>query len=198
MKTSKNSGKILILMLLVIVIVILIIITGMIANRKSGELSNNIKGDSGEKTVEEEIEVENIFETLNFEKAIDDVEKKKDRGTAEVADLINLGVSYYNTGDFDKAKEAYGDAIAKDPNSAYAYTNLGNVFRDEENYREAETNYRKAIKVDSAFINAYLNLAVMFYALERDKNKAVQVLNQGLVNNSGNELLTGLLGEYSK
>ena len=78
-----------------------------------------------------------------------------------------------------------------------AYGNLGNVLRDQGDYRGAEEQYRKAFTVDATFINGYTALAFMLFSLENKPTQAIQVLQQGLVANPGDGILVGLLEQYS-
>ncbi|HXF85477.1 MAG TPA: tetratricopeptide repeat protein [Anaerolineales bacterium] len=58
--------------------------------------------------------------------------------------------------------------MAKDPNYAKAYYNLGNLLSDQpERYAEAEDAYRQAIAKDPNFAQAYSNLGILLRKLGR-------------------------------
>ncbi len=67
----------------------------------------------------------------------------------------------------EKAEVVYRQIIAKNPNDAYAQTQLGDVLRELKRYSEAEDAYRQAIASDSNYANAYSRLGSLLRKLER-------------------------------
>lgn len=75
---------------------------------------------------------------------------------------LNLGV--LKSGHFDDkegAKEQYENILSYEPSNAKAHNNLGNYykfpFRDENNFKIAESHFLKAIELDPRYIEAYIN-----------------------------------------
>jgi len=67
---------------------------------------------------------------------------------------------------------AYRKAAELDPTSAGALVNLGTVYFNARNWREAERQYRKALEIDAEYALAHFNLANLFD--ERgDRSKAL-------------------------
>ena len=60
-----------------------------------------------------------------------------------------------------------------------AHLNLGLVFIDRRMFAEAEASYKKALKLQDSFIQAYVNLADLYRALNRDQ-EGEKVLRRGL------------------
>lgn len=55
-------------------------------------------------------------------------------------------------------------AIKQNPVLAEAYSNLGNVFKERGQLKEALDNYRHAVKLKPDFIDGYINLAAALVA----------------------------------
>jgi tetratricopeptide (TPR) repeat protein len=56
----------------------------------------------------------------------------------------DLGVSYYNAGDYNSAANAYEQSIKYDPNNAQAHANLASAYRQQQKYPEANAQYKQA------------------------------------------------------
>ena len=48
------------------------------------------------------------------------------------------------------------------PDYAEAYNNLGNIYKEQKNYKKAITNYKKAVKIKPNYYEAYNNLGVLY------------------------------------
>jgi len=71
---------------------------------------------------------------------------------------------YLKTNDMAKYKELISEAVAKSPNDADLFYNLGVVSsqsNDPNAKAEAEKNYLRAIEINPQYKNAYMNLAVL-------------------------------------
>ena len=55
-------------------------------------------------------------------------------------------------------------AIKQNPLLAEAYSNLGNVFKERHQLKEALENYRTAVRLKPDFIDGYINLAAALVA----------------------------------
>jgi tetratricopeptide (TPR) repeat protein len=82
---------------------------------------------------------------------------------------LNLGVSYEKKGELDNALKEYQEASGKLP---AAYLFIGNIYFQKEEYDEAETYYKKAIKKDQNNADAYNNLAWLYYTKNEKLDEA--------------------------
>ena len=79
------------------------------------------------------------------------------------AAYYNLGIAYYNQGNYIKAIELWEKAIELDPDLAMAYNNLGVAYKNQGNLTKAIESYEKAIELDPDLAMAYVNLGVAYY-----------------------------------
>lgn len=76
-------------------------------------------------------------------------------------DSTNLEVREYKAayykrrGEFDKAFATYKDIIARDPQYANAWFDMGMIYLEQEQFDKALEHFNIAIKTDPIFINAY-------------------------------------------
>jgi tetratricopeptide (TPR) repeat protein len=132
----------------------------------------------------------------NFDEASKNFESAS-AGKNEADALYKLAVAKYNQKDFQGAADAYQKALAKKPDNAPVLNGLANLYRDQKNIPLAKENYQKAVTVDSAYVVAYSNWAIMLMD-NGDIPGAKKVVDQGLEKNPNNpELMTikNMLGE---
>jgi len=79
--------------------------------------------------------------------------------------LNKKGNRNYNGGLFDEALKYYLEAEVKNPTSPELSYNLGNVFYQKQNYKEALSKYSKALDLKDSLdlANDYYNLGNTFY-----------------------------------
>jgi len=101
----------------------------------------------------------NVLEALKaFEQAVDE--------TPESAEVWNeIGLLYDDDGRASAAAKCYEKAIGLNPHCAKAWNNWGVSFFLREDYREAETRFKEALRLDPALESARLNLADTHEAL---------------------------------
>lgn len=73
---------------------------------------------------------------------------------------LNLGVAYEKNGEFDYAMKEYHAASKKLP---VAYLYIGNIHFRKNEFGEAESYYKKAVRKDPKNSDAYNNLAWLYY-----------------------------------
>ena len=108
----------------------------------------------------------------NDTKSLEIIRKAKDKfpddldfAKSEVATLIKLGKS-------DEAKVGLEEAIAKEPDNAALYFQLGIMEEELGNNEEAKKAYAKSTEVDPNYYNASFNIAVLYY------NEAVNLITE--------------------
>ncbi len=85
---------------------------------------------------------------------------------------INLGVAYEKKGEIDNALKEYRLASKKLP---LAYLYMGNIYFQKNDFDEAESAYKKAIKKDSQNADAHNNLAWLYYTKKENLKEAEEL-----------------------
>jgi tetratricopeptide (TPR) repeat protein len=78
------------------------------------------------------------------DQAIAAYKRTLDISPAYSAASFNLGVDYYNAGDYNNAAAAYQQTIQNDPNNYQAHANLASAYRQLERFPEANAEYKAA------------------------------------------------------
>ena len=95
---------------------------------------------------------------------------------------------YLQLNDFDNYKKLVGEVLVKNPNDADLVYNLA-VISSKTNQAEAEKFYLRAIEIDSKYLNAYLNLAIMKLDAERPVIAQMNKLGSTAADNKKYEVL---------
>lgn len=83
----------------------------------------------------------------------------------EAIQFSNLGVAWYEKGDYDKAIKYYKRAVELNPDFVEAHNNLGVSYAKQGNYNQAIECYKKATKKDLNYATPFSNIGVAFYRL---------------------------------
>ncbi|SFA91664.1 hypothetical protein SAMN05660845_0960 [Flavobacterium swingsii] len=95
----------------------------------------------------------------NAKKAIVDARLVNPDDTNLIMVEANL---YLKTEDYDTYKKLITEVLAKNPNDADLFFNLGVISaKSKDGQAEAEKNYLRVIQIDPKYKNAYINLAVL-------------------------------------
>jgi tetratricopeptide (TPR) repeat protein len=87
----------------------------------------------------------------------------KEKSRHEAEHWFEKGLELEQTGaPMEKIVEAYQQAADIDPGSAGALVNLGTVYFNARDLREAERHYRRALEVDPEYALAHFNLGNLF------------------------------------
>jgi tetratricopeptide (TPR) repeat protein len=97
---------------------------------------------------------------------------------------INLGVAYEKKGELDQAIKEYRLAAKKLP---IAYLYLGNAHFQKEEWADAESYYKKAIKKDPQQADAYNNLAWLYCTRGENLDQAEKLALKAIELNSTKE-----------
>lgn len=107
-----------------------------------------------------------------------------------------LAVVKYRLKKYSESIDLYQKLIAGGADAAFAWNGIGNAYRDwadedgahkTEYQKNAEDAYGKAIALNSGYVAAYSNLALL-YESESRKDDALRVLNQGIQATASKEL----------
>ena len=77
------------------------------------------------------------------------------------SDLSLLAHSYLAVDNKDKALELFNE-LSKEESNIDAKLVSGNILRDQGKFKEAEDKYKEVMKINTGYIQAYLNLASMY------------------------------------
>ena len=91
----------------------------------------------------------------------------------------NLGMAYYDKGDFEKAIEYCKKSISLNPDYFEAYNNLGIAYIATGKTVRAMKYFKTAIRLKRDFVSSYSNLGHL-YAFIGYKDKAVEILNAAI------------------
>lgn len=117
---------------------------------------------------------------------------------------LNLGLSYYEQGDYENAILHFNLAIAEEPGMSEAYNDRGLAYAAIEENNKALADFDKAIELDPSSAGSYSNRGTLYLSLGNheqslaDLNKAIE-LSPKLAKAYHNRGLTYLdLGELDK
>ncbi len=96
--------------------------------------------------------------------------------TPEVA-YLNMGIAYYEKGDYAASIESLRKAASLKPDLAAAYYNMGLALEREKKRDEAVAAYRKAVKLRPRYAKAYYRLGFLLVK-ERDKKGAIEAFEK--------------------
>ena len=114
-----------------------------------------------------------------------------------VEQIHRTGVSYYESGEFEKAIEAYKQAIKLRPDSQESYYHLGMAYSSMGRYKEAIEAYNNAIRIKPDYAAAYYNLGHAHSNLNQ-YDKAIRVFRQAIQYDPNNvEIYLALGDAYS-
>ncbi|NIM58873.1 MAG: tetratricopeptide repeat protein [Candidatus Aminicenantes bacterium] len=91
--------------------------------------------------------------------------KVLDEKEFEAIHFCNLGVAWYEKGDYAKVIEYSERAIRLDPKYAVAFNNLGAAHAKQGNLDVAMECYKKATSINPNYAAAFSNIGVTFYRL---------------------------------
>ena len=86
---------------------------------------------------------------------------------------------------YSEAEREYKLAAQEEPNDARAHAGLGNVYLDQERFKDAVSAYRQALKVKADYLPVYQPLAYSLARLDR-YDEAIETLKQALPYDSNN------------
>ncbi len=96
-------------------------------------------------------------------------------------DWVKIGVGYQESKNFDKAAEAFKEAIKMKPNYLEAYINLGNIHFILGKYSEAIEAYNYAVGNIQNKNGVYNKIGTSYFILG-DYNKAIETYKQAINN----------------
>lgn len=122
-------------------------------------------------------------------KAVSDARKSNPNDISLIMSEANL---YLQTNDYVTYKNLISEVLAKDPNNADLYYNLGVISsqsKDKQAKIDAEGYYLKTIQIDPKYKNAYINLSVLKLEGEKEIVEAINKLTTSAADSKKYEAL---------
>ncbi len=120
--------------------------------------------------------LENYMKVLTI---LHDGDEDVDMAISEGVVCFDIGYSYEQLGNEDKAIEAYLKA-AEDPTaSTLSKTALGNIYFHQKAYDKSKSYFEEVISEDDKAYEAFVNLSAI-YALQEDQAMALSLLTQAI------------------
>jgi tetratricopeptide (TPR) repeat protein len=98
----------------------------------------------------------------------------------EAVQFCNLGVAWYERGDYEKAVEFSQKAVSLNPGYVAALNNLGVAYAKQGKFTVALECYEKATCLEPHYGTAFYNIGVTFYKLG-DQDKAIEYFKKAFV-----------------
>jgi len=111
----------------------------------------------------------------------DDLSRLQDKARAEPRNAMawaELGEAYYDKAQYQLAVEAYGRALALDPNSAPLLNMQGDSYRMLGKYDQAVACFRAALKENPKSVPALFNLSLVYSGPKKDNETALILLRR--------------------
>lgn len=102
------------------------------------------------------------------------LEKEAQENPANEKTWIELGNSYFDTGQNEKAIQAYRKALEINPNDANVWTDMGVMYRRSGNPQEAINSFDKAIEVDPKHEVSRMNKGIVLLHDVNDMDGAIK------------------------
>ncbi|MFA5838323.1 MAG: hypothetical protein WC849_00015 [Candidatus Paceibacterota bacterium] len=112
---------------------------------------------------------------------------------------INLGLYRKLVGDYEGARQAWEYASILRPRFSLSFLNLANLYGYYiKDSKKAESNFLKAIEAEPTETYSYVAMANFYVEVLNDKNKAIDIIKEGIKNNPKVEELKQILIEFEQ
>ena len=111
------------------------------------------------------------------------LEKETRENPANAQTWIELGNSYFDTGQTEKSIQAYRKALEINPNNANVWTDMGVMYRRSGNPQEAINSFDKAIEVDPKHEVSRMNKGIVLLHDMNDIEGAIKAWEELLAVN---------------
>lgn len=117
---------------------------------------------------------------VDYQQRIAEAEKIVARDPKNLSAWVQLGNDYFDTGQPQKAVNAYAKALELNPNNPDILTDQGVMFRQIGWYDKAVANFEKAQKIDPNHEQSLVNLGVVYAEDLKQPDKALKAWNRFL------------------
>lgn len=139
------------------------------------------------------------YQIQKFDGAIEFLKQANKLKPEDYETIVNLGNSYFDSGNYADAEKWYSAALAKKSDDVNVRTDLGLtlIFREPPNYDRAVQEFLRSLEKDPNHIQALQNLTVA-YTRKGDAAKAKETLLRLEAVDSSNPAITKLREEIRK
>ncbi|HHF53179.1 MAG TPA: tetratricopeptide repeat protein [candidate division WOR-3 bacterium] len=130
-------------------------------------------GESESKIMRESLSLNNLLSTEN---SINSTPKYN-----------QIGLNYYNKGEYDKAIESFQKALHSEGESASVHYNLGLAYQAKGILDEAAREYKRSLELNPSDAEAHNNLGIIYYTLGKN-DKAITEFREAVRINPDFEL----------
>ncbi len=102
-------------------------------------------------------------------------------------DKAEIGNDYYNSGEYQKAIEAYNEYLKMEPSDEIILYNRGRAYEELGNYDKALEDYKKVLKIDPKNEAAHLSYGKYYFREKDYKNAAYQFEKAFKLNTSSSQ-----------
>jgi len=130
-------------------------------------------GESESKIMRESSSLNNLLSTEN--------------STNSTPKYSQIGLNYYNKGEYDKAIESFKKALHSEGESASVHYNLGLAYQAKGLLDEAAREYKRSLELNPLDAEAHNNLGIIYHTLGKD-DKAIMEFREAVRINPDFEL----------
>lgn len=98
----------------------------------------------------------------------------------EALNVLEKGLNYYNTNQFERAKKEFKKAIAIDPQFSLAYCKLGMTYYSEGYVDSAKKEFENALKKNKKLAEGYYGLGLVYSKIKNSKRLALEHFTKAL------------------
>ena len=95
---------------------------------------------------------------------------------------INQGLKYFNTGEYQKAIDAFQRAIKIDSKVFVPWSNLGLAYLEQGDYGKAIDALKHAVELQKEGVESFLNLGLAYFKEEDFPNQFHQIIHNKIFN----------------
>lgn len=139
------------------------------------------------------------YQIQKFDGAIEFLKQANKLKPDDYETIVNLGNSYFDSGNYADAEKWYSAALAKKSDDVNVRTDLGLtfIFREPPNYDRAVQEFTRSLEKDPNHVQALQNLTVA-YTRKGDAAKAKETLSRLEAVDASNPAITKLREEIRK
>lgn len=124
------------------------------------------------------------YSLKNYQLVINDCEKilqiNPDATTPDDLTAIwNLGAACNSSGQFEKARSYFGEALKYDSGNVRLYENIGYSYLEENNYEKALEQFQKMVSIDNRSDKGFYGIGKVYY-LKGEFENSIKAFNRAI------------------